>query len=606
MSDPITTNEFRDSFLGYFERNDHLRVPAANLIPTHRAAPLFTNAGMVAFLPYFFGEEKSPYRRLTSAQKCVRIRGKHDDIEVIGRSTRHLTFFEMLGNFSFGDYFKAGAIEFAWNFLTEVLGLPADRLWATVHETDDDAFGLWQDIAGLPAERIQRLGEDNFWEMGPTGPCGVSSEIFYDKGRELGPDGGPAFGGDERYVEIWNLVFMQSNRLDDGTLEPLPERNIDTGAGLERILPIIQGKTSVFDTDILRSLIGTAEELCGYTYGADAEKDVSLRIVADHARACTFLLTDGVIPSNEERGYVLRRIIRRAALHARRAGAKGGILPELAAAVSDQMAAGYPELPAALERVQAILEREEHRFRETLTVGVNILDTSLPRGTTQIPGELAFKLHDTYGLPVELTREIAAERGITVNEAEFDAAMEQQRTQARLATAKGGTSLADNRLREIAEQVGKTVFVGYQRLESEAVVLAVVPAEDGQNLEVYVDITPFYAEGGGQIGDTGFIYGPGGRGRVVNTNAPLPGLIRHIVEVADGAFAPGQTVGLTVDKARRAALMRGHTGTHLLHWALREVLGSSAQQQGSLVAPDYLRFDFSHHSPLSQEQIRRG
>jgi alanyl-tRNA synthetase len=601
----MTTNEFRSTFLGYFVENNHLQMPAVNLIPTHRAAPLFTNAGMVAFLPYFFGEEKPVYRRLTSAQKCVRIRGKHDDIEMIGRTTRHLTFFEMLGNFSFGDYFKAGAIEFAWTFLTEVLGLPADRLWATVHVSDDESVGLWREITGMPAGRIQRLGEDNFWEMGPTGPCGVSSEIFYDKGPELGAEGGPAFGGEERYAEIWNLVFMQSNRLPDGTIEPLPERNIDTGAGLERILPILQGESSVFDTDVLRSLIGTAEELCGYTYGTDPEKDVSLRIVADHARASTFLLADGVIPSNEERGYVLRRIIRRAALHSKRAGAKGSVLPEMAVAVSDQMSTGYPDLPDALDRVQQILEREEHRFRETLAVGVNMLDTSLPKGATEIPGDLAFKLHDTYGLPIELTREIAAERGLMVNGAEFDAAMERQRNLARLATAKDGANLADPRLREVAELAGKTVFVGYDRLESEATILGVVPAEGGERVEVYVDVTPFYAEGGGQIGDTGIIYGPGGRGRVVNTDAPLRGLTRHYVEMDEGAFEPGQLVELKVDKDRRAALRRSHTGTHLLHWALREVLGTSAQQQGSLVAPDQLRFDFSHHAPLTQEQIHR-
>ncbi|MER7419079.1 alanine--tRNA ligase [Micromonospora peucetia] len=606
MSGPMTADQLRSAFLQYFVERDHTRVASSGLIPAHPAAPLFTNAGMVQFLPYFFGEEAAPYQRATSSQKCVRVRGKHDDIEAIGRTTRHLTFFEMLGNFSFGDYFKEGAISHAWHLLTEVLGLPGDRLWATVHHSDDEAAQLWRDVVGLPADRIQRLGEDNFWEMGGTGPCGPSSEIFYDKGPEWGHEGGPEHGGEERYVEIWNLVFMQFNRLPSGELEPLPKRNIDTGAGMERILPIIQGTNSVFDTDVLRRLIGDAEQLCGATYGSDPERDVSLRIVADHSRAISFLVADGVVPSNEERGYVLRRIIRRAALHAQRAGAHRGVLAEMAGRVATVMHSGYPELTEVIDQVQSTLEREEHRFRETLTLGLGMLDRAVTDGSSAIPGEIAFKLHDTYGFPIDLTREIAKERGLGVDDAGFEAAMAQQRAQARAADAKTGT--VDNgtaNAMSVRDEYGVTDFLGYETLTTEAKVTGVFPNPEQGRVEVYVEASPFYPEGGGQIGDTGTVTGPHGRGRVLDTDAPVPNVIRHHVEVEEGTFGVGETVVLAVDADRRASLRRSHTGTHLLHWALREVLGTQARQQGSLVAPDYLRFDFNHHSPLTDEQIHR-
>jgi alanyl-tRNA synthetase len=605
VSTPKTADELRSAFLRYFTEREHVLVPSSGLIPTHPAAPLFTNAGMVQFLPYFFGEETPPYARATSSQKCVRVRGKHDDIESIGRTTRHLTFFEMLGNFSFGDYFKQGAIEYAWVFLTEVLGMDGDRLWATVHESDDEAWQLWHDAIGLPEDRIQRLGEDNFWEMSATGPCGPSSEIFLDKGPQFGREGGPKHGGEERFVEIWNLVFMASNRLADGSLEPLPKKNIDTGAGMERILPLIQGKSSVFDTDVLRRLIGTAEEVTGSVYGKDAETDVSLRILADHARAVTFLLADGVVPSNEERGYVLRKIIRRAALHGRRAGAKRGVLPTMAAAVTDVMRTGYPELDGALGRVQASLEREEDRFRETLSLGLGLLDNTLPAGASEIPGDLAFKLHDTYGFPIDLTREVAEQRGIGVDEDGFQAAMDRQRTLARAAGNKADAADQAANARLVLDRFGTTRFRGYETLAETATVVEVFPAADERGLEVFVDASPFYPAGGGQVGDTGWITSDHGRGRVVDTDAPLAGVIRHVVELEDGSITAGERVQLEVDRERRAALRRSHTGTHLLHWALRQVLGSHASQQGSLVAPDYLRFDFNHHAPLDDDELYR-
>lgn len=600
----MTADQLRSAFLGYFVDREHELRASAGLIPAHAAAPLFTNAGMVSFLPYFLGEERPAFARATSAQKCVRIRGKHDDIDLIGRSKRHLTFFEMLGNFSFGDYFKREAIEYGWDFLTRTLGLDADRLWATVHESDTESVELWRDIAGLRPERIQRLTDDNFWEMGPTGPCGPSSEIFYDKGREFGPGGGPAHGGDERFVEIWNLVFMSFNRLADGSLEPLPKQNIDTGAGMERILPILQRKSSVFETDVLRRLIGDVEELCGRPYGVDEERDVSMRIVADHSRAITFLLADGVIPSNEERGYVLRRIIRRAALHGQKAGAKSGVLPAMAGAVAEVMASGYPELAGTVGQVQEILEREERRFHETLSLGLGLLDNLVADDAATISGDVAFRLHDTYGFPIELTREIAAERGLGLDEAGFEVAMEHQRATARAAESGGARSTAATDTgKEVLAKSGTTRFLGYEVTDADATLLRVFPGAGAGRVELYFDASPFYPEGGGQIGDTGQVSTESARGRILDTDASVPGVIRHQVEVTEGAFEAGQRARLEVDRDRRDALRRSHTGTHLLHWALNKVVGSHVRQQGSLVAPDYLRFDFNHHSSLTDEQI---
>jgi alanyl-tRNA synthetase len=623
---PLNADELRTSFLDFFVGREHRLTASSSLVPQHPKAPLFTNAGMVQFLPVFFGEEPPLSPRATSAQKCLRVRGKHDDIEIVGRSTRHLTFFEMLGNFSFGDYFKAGAIEYAWEFLTETLGLDRERMWATVHTSDDEAAQLWQELVGLPSERIQRMGEDNFWEMGATGPCGPSSEIFYDKGPEHGHEGGPAKGGEERYVEIWNLVFMQSNRLEDGTLEELPMRNIDTGAGLERILPIVQGKSSVFETDVLRRLIGSAEELTKCPYGREEEDDVSLRIVADHARAVTFMLADGVVPSNLERGYVLRRIIRRAIRHGQRVGAREGMMAAMASAVSEVMGSAYPELERSLEMVSDILEREEHRFVETLSLGLGMLEDLIDGGAKSIPGEDAFLLHDTYGFPVELTAEIAAERKVGLDVEGFETAMARQRELARTAAGEGTSdereSQAAGRLVAELDGLAPTEFLGYEQLQARSRLVKILKApygapkgsDDGgdepgaQNhpmLEVFVERTPFYAESGGQVGDTGTIESDTGKARVIDTDRPLEGMIRHRVRLEEGTLVEGQDVTLCVDEARRDAIRRSHTATHLLHWALRKTFGSQLQQQGSLVEPDYLRFDFNHHAQLTDEDIAR-
>jgi alanyl-tRNA synthetase len=612
-SQTLSTDELRSSFLDFFVARDHRLTASASLVPEHPAAPLFTNAGMVQFLPVFFGEEPPASPRATSAQKCLRVRGKHDDIEIVGRSTRHLTFFEMLGNFSFGDYFKAEAIRYAWEFLTETLGFEGERLWATVHTSDDEAAQIWQEHVGLPAQRIQRMGADNFWEMGATGPCGPSSEIFYDKGPEHGAEGGPALGGEERYVEIWNLVFMESNRLQDGSLTALPERNIDTGAGLERILPIVQGKSSVFEIDVLRRLIGSAEELTGCVYGREEEHDVSLRIVADHARAVTFMLADGVVPSNLERGYVLRRIIRRAIRHGQRVGGREGMMAAMAAAVAEVMGGAYPELERSLGMVSDILEREEHRFVETLSLGLGMLEDLIMDGVPVVSGSDAFRLHDTYGFPVELTAEIAAERKVGLDMEGFEQAMARQRELARSAAAGGAgdelQSQAAGRLVAKLEGLEPTEFLGYEQCEAQSRILRVLAGEGEDptqpTLNVFVERTPFYAESGGQVGDTGTIESDTGTARVIDTDKPLEGIIRHRVRLEHGTLVEGQEATLRVDETRRDAIRRSHTATHLLHWALRSTFGSQLQQQGSLVEPDYLRFDFNHHAPLGDEDIAR-
>ncbi len=637
-SQPLNTDELRSSFLDFFVARDHRLASSASLVPEHPAAPLFTNAGMVQFLPVFFGEEPPLSPRATSAQKCLRVRGKHDDIEIVGRSSSHLTFFEMLGNFSFGDYFKEAAIQFAWEFLTETLGLEGERLWATVHSSDDEAEQIWRELVGLPAERIQRMREDNFWEMGATGPCGPSSEIFYDKGHEHGSGGGPARGGEERYVEIWNLVFMQFNRLEDGSLTELPKRNIDTGAGLERILPIVQGTSSVFDTDVLRRLIGAAEELAGTAYGRDEEDDVSLRIVADHARAVTFMLADGVVPSNLERGYVLRRIIRRAIRHGQRVGAREGMMAAMAGAVTETMGGAYPELERSLGMVSDMLEREEHRFVETLSLGLGMLEDLIMGGVPVVSGSDAFRLHDTYGFPVELTAEIAAERKVGLDMDGFEQAMAHQRELARSAAAGDAgdelQSQAASRLVTELAGIAPTEFLGYEQLQARSRIVRVLKTEGQERvegreqaessgraesepgakasedtahplLEVFTERTPFYAESGGQVGDTGTIESETGTARVIDTDRPLEGIVRHRVRLENGTLLEGQEATLRVDEARRDAIRRSHTATHLLHWALRSTFGSQLQQQGSLVEPDYLRFDFNHHAQLSDAEIAR-
>jgi len=614
----MDANAIRRAFTQYFVERGHTAVASAGLIPHHPMAPLFTNAGMNQFIPYFLGEQRPPYPRATSVQKCVRIRGKHDDIDLIGRTTRHLTFFEMLGNFSFGDYFKERAIPLAWEFLTDRLGLDADRLWVSVYKDDDDAETIWRDRVGVPVDRIQRLDEDNFWEMGDTGPCGPSSEIYYDRGAEFGPEGGPAYGGEERFVEIWNLVFMQFDRQPDGALVPLPKPNIDTGAGLERILTVLQDVPSVWETDVLRPIIAQAETLTGRRYGDDPETDVALRILADHARSVSFLISDGVFPSNEDRGYVLRRLLRRAVRHAYTLGVERPVIPALVSATVAVMGEAYPDLARNEEFVIGVAGREEARFRATLRAGLAMLESELSGGVDTVSGAVAFRLHDTNGFPIELTREIAAERGARVDEDGFAVAMRRQQEQSGQRKKAAPVGDAGQRLetyRGLVDQSGPTRFVGYADSTVTSPVLEVIAGEPEEVpdrdpeaaplVEIFLEQTPFYAEGGGQLGDTGIIETDTGRARVVDTNPAVPGLTRHLAVIEEGDIHPGQVATASIDVERRMALRRNHTGTHLLQWALREVLGDHVKQQSSLVAPDRLRFDFTHYGPLTPEESAR-
>ncbi len=599
----MDANELRKAFIGFFEARDHTVVPSASLIP-HDRTVLFTVAGMVPFKPYFVGDEPAPWKRAVTVQKCVRAGGKHNDLDEVGRTTRHLTFFEMLGNFSFGDYFKELAIPLAWEFVTEVLGLDPERLWVTVHTSDDEAEAIWRETVGLPAERIQRLDEDNFWQMADTGPCGPSSEIFWDMGAEYGEGGGPAHGDEERFVEIWNLVFMQFDQHEDGSRTPLPKPSIDTGAGLERILTVLQGEDSIFHTDEFRRLIAKASELAGVAYGADERTDVSLRILADHARAMTFLVSDGVIPSNEERGYVLRRIIRRAVRHAYLLGVNEVVTPDLVDEVVAIMADDYPELRETHAVVRQTIEREETRFRETLRTGSAILDTALEKlgEGESLPGSVAFQLHDTYGFPLEVTQEIVAEQGVTVDQAGFDVAMDEQRRRAKAAQKQIATGDVTG-FQQVLERHGPTDFVGRHENVATGTVLAVLDGEEPGEVAIVLDRTPFYAESGGQVGDTGTITTESGRAEVFDTDYAVPELHRHRARIVEGEITPGQEATAAIDVDRRDAIRRNHTGTHVLHWALREVLGEHVKQQGSLVAPDRLRFDFSHYEPVTAEQI---
>jgi alanyl-tRNA synthetase len=612
----MTADELRRAFLDFFVARGHTEVPSASLIP-HDKTVLFTVAGMIPFKPYFTGEEPAPYPRATSSQKCVRAGGKQNDLDDVGRTNRHFSFFEMLGNFSFGDYFKAEAIALAWELYTEVLGLDVDRLWITVHETDDEAEAIWRDEIGVAPGRIQRLGEDNFWRMGDTGPCGPSSEIFWDLGPEFGADGGPKDGGEDRYVEIWNLVFMQFDAQPDGTLVPLPKPSVDTGAGLERNLAVLQGAQSIWDIDVFQPLIAAAEQVTGVTYQGfpGGDSDISLRILAEHARTMTFLVADGVVPSNEERGYVLRRIIRRAVRHAYRLGARSIVTPALVDATVASMGAAYPELETQHDLVRTVVRREEERFLGTLQRGEDMLADLLDAGN--VSGERAFFLHDTLGFPIDLTREIAAERGRAVDLEGFTTQMEEQRTRARDAhKAAGGAAAAPVELyREVLGEHGDTDFTGRQEYETDgARVLALLV--DGERVaradasagpvDVIVDRTPFYAESGGQVGDTGRITGEHGAADVTDTQYAIPArLTLHRTTVTEGELTEGDTVALAIDGPRRDAIRRNHTATHLLHGALRSVLGTHVAQAGSFVGPDRLRFDFSHFEAVSPEDLVR-
>jgi alanyl-tRNA synthetase len=611
---PATADQLRRAFLDFFSERGHTEVSSSSLIP-HDRTVLFTVAGMVQFKPYFVGEETPPYRRATSAQKCVRAGGKHNDLDDIGRTNRHFSFFEMLGHFSFGDYFKAEAIPWAWELVTDRFGLDPERLWVTVHESDDDAEQIWRDVVGISPERIQRLGEDNFWRMAETGPCGPCTEIFYDLGAEHGPEGGPARGGENRFFEFWNTVFMQYDQRADGTRVDLPAPSVDCGVGLERTLMLLQGHTSIWEIDLFRPLIETAERVTDTRYGGDSEDDVSLRILAEHGRTMTFLVSDGVVPSNEERGYVLRRIIRRAVRHAYRIGAEQLVTPSLAQATIEVMGGAYPELIKSRELVVATVTREEERFRQTLKRGVELLDEKLEQG--DVRGDDAFFLHDTLGFPIDLTREITEERGRAVDLDGFRAHMEEQRARAQQAHKEaGGREGAPVELyRELLDEHGPTEFTGRQEYETVgAKVLALVGdderttrAVEGERVDVVLDRTPFYAEAGGQVGDTGTLATADGSAelRVSDTRYVLPGLVAHRAEVTRGELAEGDDVTARIDGERRDRIRRNHTATHVLHWALREVLGSHVKQAGSLVAPDRLRFDFSHFEAVTPEELDR-
>ncbi|HEY0675717.1 MAG TPA: alanine--tRNA ligase [Immundisolibacter sp.] len=604
----MKSTDIRRSFLDFFASHGHQEVPSSSLVPHGDATLLFTNAGMVQFKDVFLGLEQRPYRRAASAQRCVRAGGKHNDLDNVGYTARHHTFFEMLGNFSFGDYFKRDAIGFAWSFLTEVLRLPAERLWVTIHPEDDEAADIWLGEIGVPESRFRRIpGDDNFWSMGDIGPCGPCTEIFYDHGPGIagGPPGSPDADGD-RYIEIWNLVFMQYERLADGSLKPLPKPSVDTGMGLERLAAVLQGVHDNYDTDIFRGLIEAAAQVIG----TDDLASRSLRVIADHIRSCAFLIADGVLPSNEGRGYVLRRIIRRAVRHGARLGASGPFFHRLVAPLVQAMGEAYPELPAAQGTVEAALRDEEERFAQTLAHGLAILERDM-QGLEgrRIPGETVFRLYDTYGFPVDLTADIARERGLEIDLDGFEQAMAQQRERARAASQFRADE--DLRLGEVldAATLAAHRFTGYEREQDSARVVALLRdgapverIETGQQAGIVLDHTPFYAESGGQVGDTGRLDGPAGLFRVTDTRKE--GAVHvHSGVLESGSLSVGEEVAAVVDVARRTRIRANHSATHLLHAALRQVLGPHVTQKGSLVDAERLRFDFSHGKPLSAAQL---
>jgi alanyl-tRNA synthetase len=613
MTGMNSTNDIRRGFLEFFERNGHARVPSAPLVPQNDPTLMFVNAGMVPFKNVFTGLETRPYQTATSSQKCVRAGGKHNDLDNVGYTARHHTFFEMLGNFSFGDYFKDRAIELAWNLLTKEWGLRPDRLTATVYHTDDEAFDLWKEIAGLPESRIIRIPtKDNFWAMGDDGPCGPCSEIFYDHGEHIpgGPPGSPDEDGD-RFVEIWNLVFMQYEQAAGEIVSELPTKSIDTGMGLERIAAVLQGVHDNYDTDTFRALIEASEELTRTK--AEGESQASHRVIADHLRASGFLVADGVLPANEGRGYVLRRIMRRAMRHAHLLGAKEPLMYRLVPALVAEMGGAYPELVRAQPLLEATLQQEETRFRQTLVNGLKLLDeatTELPAGGT-LPGETAFKLYDTYGFPYDLTEDALRARGLQVDRSGFDTAMAEQKAKARAAWKGSGAKASEDIWFDLAEEHGATEFTGYSGDEGEGVVLALVlngkrveNAEIGDTVEILLNQTPFYGESGGQIGDTGKLTTlKGFVGEVDDTSKPLGKLHVLRTKVVAGELTVGETVHQRVDSERRNRVRANHSATHLLHAALRRHLGTHVTQKGSLVAPDYFRFDFSHPKALTREEI---
>jgi len=608
------TAEIRQAFLDFFAERNHRIVPSSPLVPANDPTLLFTNAGMVQFKDVFLGSEQRAYSRAASSQRCVRAGGKHNDLENVGYTARHHTFFEMLGNFSFGDYFKREAIGYAWDFLTSICGLPPERLWVTVYAEDEEAAEIWLREIGVDPGRLSRIGDkpgkrydsDNFWAMGDTGPCGPCTEIFYDHGPDVpgGPPGSPQEDGD-RYIEIWNLVFMQFDRAGDGSMTPLPKPCVDTGMGLERLAAILQGVHSNYDIDLFARLIDAAARLTG----CDDRSADSLKVIADHIRACAFLIVDGVLPSNEGRGYVLRRIIRRAIRHGYKLGCETPFFAGMVEPLTETMGEAYPELRDKQQHVTAVLEREEERFGETLDLGMKLLEAVIDElEETAIPGEVAFKLYDTYGFPLDLTRDVARERDLTVDEAGFERAMQAQRERAR---AAGKFASAEGLPAELVAALPATRFLGYERHSiDDAEVLAVLVDGQptgrvvaGQQAVIVLDRTPFYAESGGQVGDTGMLKTDGARFAVTDTRKLAGAFHGHIGQLKSGTLETGERVFGSIDSRRRADIVRHHSATHLLHAALRTVLGEHVQQKGSLVAPDRLRFDFSHHKPVSEDDL---
>ena len=624
----MTGNEIRKKFLDYFKERGHTIVKSSSLIPSADPTLLFTNAGMVQFKDVFLGKEKRDYKRAVSSQKCVRAGGKHNDLEVVGRTARHHTFFEMLGNFSFGDYFKEGAIEYGWEFMTEVVKLPKEKLWITVYKDDDEAFKIWNEKIGIPVNKIVRLGEkDNFWSMGDTGPCGPCSEIHIDQGEGIGC-GRPECNVEcdcDRFMEVWNLVFMQYNRDAKGVLTPLPNPSIDTGMGLERLSAVAQKVKSNYDSDLLRPIITYTEGLFEKEYGKDSNMDISFRVIADHSRSMTFLIGDGVMPSNEGRGYVLRRIIRRASRHGRMLGKSEPFLFKTSDVVIDLMKDTYPELLDRREYISKVISTEEERFSNTLDFGMKMLNDMVEslkaKRERLIAGEDAFKLYDTYGFPLDLTEDIARDSGLAVDSAGFNKAMEVQKERARASWKGSGEEGIKSIYRDIAHKIKGTqslskpqrdMFIGYDTLESEGTVLSLIKGNDmvksaseGEQVEIVFDKTPFYGESGGQVGDTGKIWNDDVHIDVTDTKKPLQNLIIHNCIVKKGNIKVGDVITISVSNEKRRATALNHSATHLLHTALRDVLGDHVKQAGSLVAPDRLRFDYTHFSAPNIKELHR-
>ncbi len=615
----ITGSDIRKRFLQYFAERGHTIVSSSPLVPHNDPTLLFTNAGMNQFKDCFLGRETRGYVRATSSQKCVRAGGKHNDLENVGRTARHHTFFEMLGNFSFGDYFKEDAIRFGWEFLTVEMKLPVEQLWVSVFRDDDEAYDIWRDQIGVPEERILRLGEkDNFWAMGDTGPCGPCSEIHIDQGEEMtcGPNCALGECDCDRYLELWNLVFMQYDRSADGTMTPLPKPSIDTGMGLERVTAVVQGVKSNYDTDLLRGVISFVEKLSGKNYGAAPDDDVSMRVIADHSRATAFLIADGVLPSNEGRGYVLRRIMRRAARHAKMLGFTEPMLYRSAGFVMETMAEAYPEMVERMPYVAKVVKNEEERFIQTLDNGLRILNDQVARlkgaGQSVIPGDIVFRLYDTFGFPVDLTADIVEAEGFTLDEAGFEACMEEQRQKAREHWKGSGEEAVAAIYRKLAEQGVKSEFTGYGKLADYSQILAllkdgqpVTEAREGDKVEVITAATPFYGESGGQVGDSGELSTGAAKVQIEDTKKPLPEIIAHQGRVASGTLKVGDAADLKVDSASRKATALNHTATHILQAVLVEQLGDHIKQAGSLVTPERLRFDFTHFSAMTNDEIHQ-